>query len=108
MTLLGEAGLRRLATLNHEAACKTADALSAIDGVEVVNKAYFNEFTVRLPKNAADVVEALATKGILAGVPGGRLWPDDPEMENLLVVAATECVSDEDIQAFRSALEGAL
>jgi len=108
MTLLGEAGLRRLATLNHEAACKTADALSAIDGVEVVNNAYFNEFTVRLPKNASEVVEALAAKGILAGVPGGRLWPDDPEMENLLVVAATECVSDEDISAFASSLREVL
>ncbi|HNR75770.1 MAG TPA: aminomethyl-transferring glycine dehydrogenase subunit GcvPA, partial [Parvularculaceae bacterium] len=33
MTLLGEAGLRRVAMLNHEAACKTADALSNVPGV---------------------------------------------------------------------------
>lgn len=104
MTLLGEAGLRRMATLNHEAACKTADALGAIDGVDVLNNAYFNEFTVRLPKNASDVVEALAAKGVLGGVPGGRLWPDNPEMENLLVIAATECVSDDDITTFASCL----
>ena len=79
MTLLGEAGLRKLALLNHEAACKTADALSAIDGVELANKAYFNEFTLRLPKSANEVVEKLANAGVLAGVPGGRLWPDDPD-----------------------------
>ena len=108
MTLLGEAGLRRMATLNHEAACKTADALGAIDGVDVVNNAYFNEFTVRLPKNASDVVETLAAKGVLGGVPGGRLWPDNPEMENLLVVAATECVSDDDIATFASCLREAI
>lgn len=108
MTLLGEAGLRRLAMLNHEAACKTADALSAIDGVEVVNKSYFNEFTLRLPKAAAPIVDALAKKGVLAGVPGDRLWPGIPDAENLLIVAATECVSHADVEALVAALKGAL
>lgn len=108
MTLLGEAGLRRLAMLNHEAVCKTADALGAIDGVEVVNNAYFNEFTVRLPKKAEDVVEALAAKGVLAGVPGGRLWPHDSETDNLLIVAATECVTDSDIEKLVATLREAI
>ena len=108
MTLLGEAGLRRLAMLNHEAACRAADALGAIPGVDVLNSAYFNEFTLRLPKPAAPVVDALAAQGVLAGVPGGRLWPHDPEAENLLIVAATECVSDADIDAYAKALALAL
>lgn len=108
MTLLGEAGLRRMAMLSHEAACKTADALSAIDGVEVINNAYFNEFTVRLPKNADGVVSGLAEKGILAGVPGNRLWHDSPETENLLIVATSECTTTEDISAFASALREVL
>lgn len=108
MTLLGEAGLRRLAMLNHEAACKTADALGAIDGVEVVNKSYFNEFTLRLPVKANDIVERLAGDGILAGVPGDRLWPFDRSADNLLLVAATECVTDEDINSFATSLRGAL
>jgi glycine cleavage system P protein (glycine dehydrogenase) subunit 1 len=108
MTLLGQAGLRKLATLNHQAACKAADALSAINGVEVINKAYFNEFTVRLPKNASDVVEKLAAQGVLAGVPGGRLWPGDPGAENLLIVAASECTTNADIEAFAAKLRGAM
>ncbi|GJL93987.1 MAG: putative glycine dehydrogenase (decarboxylating) subunit 1 [Hyphococcus sp.] len=108
MTLLGEAGLRKLARLNHEAVCKTADALEKIDGVEIINKSYFNEFTLRLPKNANDVVNALAKEGVLAGVPGGRLWPDDPAAENLLIVAATECVTDEDIETFATKLRQAV
>ncbi len=108
MTLLGEAGLRKLAMLNHEAACKTADALGQIPGVEVVNKSYFNEFTLRLPKNAEQVVEQLANKGVLAGVPGSRLWPHDKAARNLLVVAATECVRAEDIEMFASKLAEAL
>ena len=108
MTLLGEAGLRKLATLNHEAACKTVDALTAIDGVEVLNKSFFNEFTVRLPNKAVAVVNALAEKGILAGVPGGRLWADVPEAENLLIMAATECATERDIQVLASGLKEAL
>ncbi len=106
MSLLGETGLRRLAALNHEAACKTADALGAIDGVEVINRNFFNEFTLRLPANAEKVVNALADKGVLAGVPGGRLWLDNPDTENLLIVVATECVTDEDIAMFAEKLAG--
>ncbi len=108
MTLLGEAGLQKLAMLNHEAACKTADALGQVNGVEVVNKSYFNEFTLRLSKDASGVVDQLAEEGVLAGVPGARLWPHDKEAHNLLIVAATECVTDEDIKTFSSKLAGAL
>ncbi|MEX0645612.1 MAG: aminomethyl-transferring glycine dehydrogenase subunit GcvPA [Parvularculaceae bacterium] len=108
MTLLGDVGLKRLAMLNHEAACKTADALACIPGVKIATKIYFNEFTLRLPTNAGDVVERLAEKDVLGGVPGGRLWPHDKAAENLLIVAATECVSDADIADFAHALKEAL
>ncbi len=108
MTLLGEAGLRKLAMLNHESACRTADALAKIDGVELLNKSYFNEFTLRLSKDASEVVEKLAGDGVLAGVPGARLLPHRKDARNLLIVAATECVSDEDIETFTSKLAEAL
>ncbi|MCI5046853.1 MAG: aminomethyl-transferring glycine dehydrogenase subunit GcvPA [Aquisalinus sp.] len=108
MSLLGGTGLRQLATLNHEAACDAADALSGIDGVELVNTSFFNEFTMRLPRNAEEVVEDLAKCNIIAGVPGGRLWPDDEEMANLLIVAATECVTPQHIEAFATALKEVL
>jgi glycine dehydrogenase subunit 1 len=108
MTLLGEAGLRRLAEANHARACQLADALAEVNGVEVLNEAFFNEFTVRLPKPAAGVVEALAAKGIMAGVPVSRLEPGWEELANLLVVAATETVIEADIAAFAEALAGAL
>jgi len=108
MSLLGEAGLKTLARLNHEAACKTADALAAVPGVEVLNETFFNEFTVRLPKNAETVVEALAEEGVLAGVPGGRLWPYEKDAENLLLVASTETTTDDDVAALAAALKKAL
>ncbi|MCQ8186035.1 aminomethyl-transferring glycine dehydrogenase subunit GcvPA [Parvularcula maris] len=108
MSLLGGHGLRKVAQLSHEAAVKTADALASVQGVEVLNDAFFNEFTICLPKNASDVTDVVAAKGIIAGVPGGRLWPGREETENLLIVAATELTTDEDITALKTALEEAL
>ena len=66
--------------------------------------AFFNEFTIRLPKPAAGVVDALVTKDVIAGVPASRLMPHDKAAENLLIVAATETNSDEDCAAFAAAL----
>jgi glycine dehydrogenase subunit 1 len=107
MTLLGEKGLRELAEANHARACQVADALAHVPGVEVLNECFFNEFTVRLPKPAVDVVEALAEQGIMAGVPVSRLEPGRG-LDDLLVVAATETVTDEQIAAFAQALEKTL
>ena len=103
MSLLGETGLRRLALLNHEAAVKTRDALATLPGVEVLTPRFFNEFAVKLPKPAAEVVERLAEKRILAGVPYGRLAPA-AGMDDVLLVAATETTTDADIAALKSAL----
>ena len=103
LSLLGETGLRRLALLNHEAAVKTRDALATLPGLEVLTPRFFNEFAVRLPKPAAEVVEHLAEKRILAGVPYGRLAPA-AGMDDVLLVAATEITTDADIAALKSAL----
>lgn len=108
MSLLGAAGLRQLAMLNHEAACRSADALCAIDGVVLETSQFFNEFTVRLPRPADAVVEALAVRGIIAGVPGNRLWPEDESQHNLLIVAATEVTTKEHITALVDALREVL
>lgn len=104
MTLLGSTGLKRLARINHANAIKLADALAAIDGVEVLNKAFFNEFTIKVKANANDVVEALAVNGVLGGVPVSRLEPDNPDLDSLITVAATEVNTDEDRAAFVEAL----
>ncbi len=107
MSLLGEQGLTKLARLNHEAACDLAEQLAAVPGVSLVNTSFFNEFTVRLPRPAADVVEDLAQKGILAGVPYARLAPA-AGLDNLLLVAATEVTTADDRAAFAAALKEVL
>jgi glycine dehydrogenase subunit 1 len=99
LSLLGEEGLVRLARANHARASALADKLSKVKGVELVTSNFFNEFTIRLPKLAAGVVDALADKKVIAGVPASRLWPHDRDLRNLLIVAATETVSDEDCDA---------
>ena len=106
MTLLGEKGFRQMAQLSHENACALADALDAVAGVDVVNDAFFNEFAVRLPGDAAEVVEKLAKVGVLGGVPASRLYPG--QFEDILLVAATEVNTQADIDIFAKALGGVL
>ncbi len=108
LSLLGEEGLTRLARLNHAKAGALADRLNAIQGVELVTPSFFNEFTVELPKAAAPLVDALAQKGVLAGVPASRLMPHEKAAANLLIVAATETNTEEDFAAFERALKEVL
>src|SRR5581483_5411152 len=75
LALLGEAGLTGLARLNHEAAVTTAERLEAVPGASLVTDRFFNEFALRLRRPAAAVVERLAERGVLAGIPVSRLVP---------------------------------
>jgi glycine dehydrogenase subunit 1 len=108
MTLLGETGLRRLAQLNHARASAAAERLARVTGVELVNPAFFNEFTLRLAKEARPAVRAMAERGVLGGVSLGRLYPGVEALERGLVVAVTETSTAEDVEALAEALEEAL
>jgi glycine dehydrogenase subunit 1 len=107
LTLLGEAGLARLARLNHANAVALAGMLEQIPEIEVLNKSFFNEFTLRIPGDAAALVERMAAKGVLAGVPVSRLLPG-AGLDDLLVVASTETNTPEDRSAFVTALKESL
>jgi glycine dehydrogenase subunit 1 len=104
MTLLGEAGLKRLAQINHANAVRLADMLAGVPGVQVLNKTFFNELTIRVPGDAAEAIERLAAKGVLGGVPVSRLEPGRPELADLIVVASTEVNTDSDREAYKTAL----
>jgi glycine dehydrogenase subunit 1 len=107
LTLLGEAGLRRMAAINHANAAALAEALERLPGVELLNRSFFNEFTLRVKADAAALVERLAEKGVLAGVPVSRLLPG-AGLDDLLLVASTETNTDDDRAALVAAIEGAL
>jgi glycine dehydrogenase subunit 1 len=104
LSLLGETGLKRLAALNHAMATTLEAKLAKVKGVKLLTDAYFNEFAIELPRDAGDVVDALADKGVLGGVPGSRLWPGDASMAKTLIVAATETNTLEDIDLFATKL----
>jgi glycine dehydrogenase subunit 1 len=104
LALLGETGLNRLARINHMRALQLAERLSCIPNVELVTPAFFNEFTLKLPKPAVDVADALADLGIIAGVRASRLYPHQPALRNHLIIAATETNTDSDMEAYGRAL----
>ena len=107
LTLLGDLGLRRLARVNHSNAVRLAERLSAIPGVEILNEHFFNEFTMRTPRAAVELIEALARRGVVAGLPVSRLLPG-AGLDDLTVVASTEVNTDEDRAAYAEALRECL
>jgi glycine dehydrogenase subunit 1 len=108
MTLLGEKGFTDLAKLNHAKAVQLAEKIENLDGVELINNTFFNEFALKFNKPAIEIVEAMEEHGILAGVPASRLYPHNKDMENILLVAATETNSEEDIEDYAEAMKEVL
>ena len=108
MTLLGEKGLRTLAQINHARAVEVAGRLAAIPGVSLAGDAFFNEVTLRLPVEARPAVHAMVAAGVLGGVSLGRLYPGEVSLANGLVIAVTETVTDEDIDALEATLREAV
>lgn len=108
MTLLGEVGFKRLAKLNHAMATILAEKLEKIPGVNVLPTSFFNEFTIALPKTADGVVELLAERGVLGGIPVSRFYPTYPELQDLLLVTATETNTIDETSAFAAVLKEVL
>jgi glycine dehydrogenase subunit 1 len=104
MTLLGGKGLKQLAELNHEAACELADALGAMKGIEILTPRFFNEFAFRTPVDAEAVLAMLDEAGVVGGVRASRLFPDG-HMGDVIIAAATECTTADDIAAYVAALK---
>jgi glycine dehydrogenase subunit 1 len=105
VSLLGEAGLTRLAKLNHAKAIALAERLTAVKGVKLSTPAFFNEFTLELPRPAIGIVDTLIDRGVIPGVRASRIYPREPKLANHLIVAATELNTDADMDAYAKALK---
>lgn len=104
LTLLGPKGLQEVAELNLEKAHRLADLVSKVPGFQVNKQVpFFNEFVLQCPKPAAEVIAAMAAKGINAGFDLGVLCP---VMKNALLVCVTETKTEADLQAYVQALGG--
>jgi len=109
MALLGPDGLKKVAASASANLRLLRDRLEQIPGVEPVfgGRAHFHEAAFKLPRPAADVVEALAAQRIVAGVALGDEYPQLGGGYALLV-CTTETKREADLDAFASALALAL
>ena len=103
--LLGAEGLAELATVNYHKAEFAKATFAGIPGVEVTRDPTFNEFTVRLPRNADEVVYRMFDKGFACGFPLGRFYRG---MDRHLLVAVTEKRTREEILRMAAGLEAVL
>ncbi len=102
LSLLGKSGVRQLAELNYHKAHYAAEQIAKLDGFEVAfDDAFFNEFTVKCPIDAAEINEILLDYDILGGYDLGKV---NKEYADLMLIAVTEMVSKENIDLFVGAL----
>lgn len=98
MSLLGAEGLERVATHCHANTQTLTQKLTALEGVEAVfDGPFFHETVIRLAAPLQEVMRALHVQNLL---PGYALQDDYPELENCLLICATETRSEEDIDTY--------
>ncbi|WP_159015518.1 aminomethyl-transferring glycine dehydrogenase subunit GcvPA [Cognatiluteimonas profundi] len=107
MSLLGPDGLRKVAASSAANLRALRERLLRIPGVEPLfpGHVHFHELALKLPRPAADVVDALAARKIVAGVSLGEEYP---EHGDALLVCTTETKSGSDLDAFAGALADVL
>jgi glycine dehydrogenase subunit 1 len=103
---LGREGFRELGELLARRTAYARERLAAVDGVELLHEApVVREFPLRLAAPVDRVLERCAERGIAAGYPLGR---DYPEHEDGLLVAITERRTKAQIDDFAEALGEAI
>lgn len=106
MRLMGANGLQKTAMQSHQKAVQLKQLLSEIDGVSIVFDApSFHEFVIRFEKPIEDIIAALIQKGFQ---PGYALQKAYPELENCLLVCATETKTDQDLLNYQQATASVL
>ena len=102
MSLLGAAGIEKVAAASQTQTSSLVAALTRIKGVKLAfGGPRFHEAVLQLDRKVGDVLEGLAKRGIVGGYDLSRHYPD---LGNALLVCATETRTDEDIAAYATAL----
>jgi len=106
MATLGKQGLRELAEQNRSLAEYAKSLLCRISGCRLPYPGpSFNEFVLELPREAVSIHQKLIRKGIVAGLPLSKFFP---ERTRELLICVTELNSKTQIDAMAEALRGAL
>ncbi|HZX67326.1 MAG TPA: aminomethyl-transferring glycine dehydrogenase subunit GcvPA, partial [Candidatus Elarobacter sp.] len=102
LAAMGKTGLRNCAALNVARTDELARKVSALDGyTRRFSAPVFNEVAVRVPGRAADVLAQLERRHVLGGLDLGRFYP---ELEDCILMTATELTSSADINRLVDAL----
>ena len=102
METMGKKGLQEVAMQNAQKAAYACKEIAALDGFSIpFSTPKFNEFIVRGPRPAAEVLAGLREKGIIGGLPLSKYYSG---RENEFLVCVTEVNSREKIDALVSTL----
>lgn len=104
METMGRRGLQEVAMQNLQKAAYAKRRISEIKGFSIPFSApTFNEFVVRAPQKAKDILENLSKeKGIIGGLPLSRYFPEN---HNDFLVCVTETNTKQQIDALVDYLE---
>jgi glycine dehydrogenase subunit 1 len=95
LSLLGKKGLKALAEHNLAKAHYAATQLRAVPGTATpLSAPHFNEFVLKIPVDAEDLLTALREEKIIGGLNLERFFP---ELKNHLLICVTETVSKANI-----------
>jgi glycine dehydrogenase subunit 1 len=103
MSILGAKGLEQVAAASQTQTRKLVERLTAIRGVKLAFEGpRFHEAVLQLEKPVPGVLAALAERNIVGGYDISKFYP---ELNNALLVCATEMRSDQDIEEYGKAME---
>ena len=110
LALMGKEGLRRAADLAVQKAHYAADRLTAIEGCELVSPEtpFFREFAMRLTMSPISFNQMLLDRGILGGLDLSVAYPDEPSLQNAVLLAFTEMSTREQIDELAAILDQAV
>ncbi|MCW5589755.1 MAG: aminomethyl-transferring glycine dehydrogenase subunit GcvPA [Legionellales bacterium] len=106
MSLLGPTGLQQVAEYSHYHTQLLHTQLMTIPGVKkIFNAPFFHEIAVQLPVDVNAVLREMAKHHIQAGC---SLTEHYPQLENALLVCATETKTEADIHQYVNALKNSI
>jgi len=106
MALLGEQGLKEVATSCMQNASYLKQVLQASKGIKVLfDSPNFHELLIQTEKDSESIIEDLAKQNIIAGV---NLSKHYPELGNVMSICVTETKTKADIDDYVEALLKAL
>ena len=106
MTLVGPAGLRRIAEKSHENTIDLVEQLETMKGVKRTFSGHlFHEAAITIPMSVENILQKLKTQKILAGLNLNKYYP---ELGQTILLCATETKTPADLVKFTEYLSQAL